>query len=210
MSAYHLMNSLVVPRPIAWVSTVNADGVPNLAPHSYFTVASVAPPMIAFVSIREKDTLRNIRISGEFVVNIASRALAEAMNETSVDAPSGVSEFALTGLATEPSSTVAPPRVAAAPGAIECAVEQIIELGDDPSFIVIGRVQMVHVANRVIDPDSGRVDPGLLDAVARLAGSGYSTITDRFSLDRPSWSAADVAPAPTSSTTNPPNPGVTP
>lgn len=181
---YFLLNSLVVPRPIAWVSTRAADGTANLAPHSYFTVVSDDPPMVAFVSIGDKDTVRNAREGGDFVVHVVDQRLVTHMNDSSASAPPDVSEFELAGLEQVESLHVRSPRVAAAPVAIECSVEQVVETGR--GRIVIGRCLHFHVAERLFD-DRGRVDPGRLDAVARMGGSTYATTRDRFDLVRPAY-----------------------
>lgn len=192
-ATYQLLNSLVAPRPIAWVSTIGADGVANIAPHSYFTVASVVPPTIAFTSVGEKGTLRNVQLNGEFVVSIVDHAHAEAMNMTAIDAPHGVSEFDLAELKMAASDTVEVPRVAGAPAALECRVDRIIEVGTEPSYLVLGVVSRVHLAERIID-DRDRIDVSALDAIARLGGSGYCTTRDRFTMRRPAWAADDTHP----------------
>jgi flavin reductase (DIM6/NTAB) family NADH-FMN oxidoreductase RutF len=143
---YFLMNSLVVPRPIAWVSTLAADGTRNLAPHSFFTVAATAPPSIAFTSIGDKDTVTNIRATGEFVVHVAGHDLVEQMNLSSASAPSDVSEFELAGVTAVDASIVAPPIVAEAPVAIECRLDRVVEIGN--SRMVIGECLAFHVAER--------------------------------------------------------------
>src|SRR3954451_2675563 len=114
-ATYPWLTAVVVPRPIAWVSTVCPDGVVNLAPPSFFTVASAEPPVVSFTSVGTKDSLRNIRATGEFVVNVAPRALAEQVNRTSTDFPPDVDELSAVGLHPEPSTAVAPPRVAESP-----------------------------------------------------------------------------------------------
>jgi flavin reductase (DIM6/NTAB) family NADH-FMN oxidoreductase RutF len=181
---YFLLNSLVVPRPIAWVSSLSAAGVPNLAPHSYFTVAASAPPSIAFTSIGDKDTVRNVRATGEFVVNVADHALVERMNVTSAAAPPDVSEFELAGVTPFASQHVAVPRVAEAPVAMECALDQVVEVGN--GRLIIGTVLAFHVAERLWN-ELDRVDPERLDAVARMGGSTYATTRDRFDLRRPTY-----------------------
>src|SRR3954449_6281245 len=122
-ATYPWLTAVVVPRPIAWVSTVSPDGAGNLAPHSFFTVASAEPPVVSFTSVRTKDSLRNIRQTGEFVVNLAPRGLAEAVNTTGTDFPPDVDELAAAGLSAEPSRLVRPPRVAQSPVALECVLE---------------------------------------------------------------------------------------
>jgi flavin reductase (DIM6/NTAB) family NADH-FMN oxidoreductase RutF len=180
---YFLLTSLVVPRPIAWVSTLAEDGTPNLAPHSFFNVASSAPPIVHFTSIGEKDSLRNARATGEYVVSIVSRDLVEDMNTTSADFPPEVSEFAWAGLASAPSHRVRPPRVARAKAALECRVVDIVSHGN-------GHMVFGEVVHYVIDDsiwDGGRVQPDLLDPVARLSGSAYAAQGEIFKLARPTY-----------------------
>lgn len=185
-SMYYLLNSIVVPRPIAWVSTVDGHGRTNLAPHSYMTVAAVAPPTLMFVSIGDKDTVRNVRATGCFVINSVDRRMATQMNTSAADAPPGVSEFGLAGLAEIASTHVAAPRVVGSPVAVECELDRIVEVGNQPSFVVLGRAVALHVAERLFD-ERGRVDPAELDAIARMGGSLYSTTADRFTLLRPRY-----------------------
>lgn len=179
---YFLLNSLVVPRPIAWVSTRSADGTANLAPHSYFTIAASAPPSLAFTSIGDKDTVTNVRASGEFVVHVVDRALVERMNLTSATAPPDVSEFDLAGLHGAAAELVDVPIVAEAPVAIECSLDRVVEVGN--GRLVIGACRAFHVAERLWD-ERDRVDPARLDAVARMGGSTYATTSERFDLPRP-------------------------
>lgn len=181
---YFLLNSLVVPRPIAWVSTRSADGTRNLAPHSYFTIAASDPPSVAFTSIGDKDTVRNVRDTGEFVVHVASHALVEQMNVTSAMAPPDVSEFELAGVHAVDADYVDAPIVAEAPIAIECRLTQVVEVGN--GRVIIGECLAFHVAERLWDAKD-RVDPERLDAVARMGGSTYATTRDRFELRRPSY-----------------------
>ncbi|MFF0815824.1 flavin reductase family protein [Rhodococcus sp. NPDC003318] len=148
---YALLTASVVPRPIAWVSTVSADGVANLAPYSFFTVASVTPAIVQFTSVTRKDSLENIEATGEFVVNLASESLAERVNATSATFPPDVDEFDAVGLTREPSALVAPPRVAESPIAIECGLHRVIEVGD--SFVVMGTVRAVAVRSEVLAED---------------------------------------------------------
>jgi flavin reductase (DIM6/NTAB) family NADH-FMN oxidoreductase RutF len=146
---YRLLTSVVVPRPIAWVSSLSADGVDNLAPHSFFTVACVDPPVVQFTSVGRKDSLHNVEATGEFVVNLAPEDLFEQVNATGTDFPHGVSEFDAVGLAREPSLRVAPPRVADSPVAVECVLHDTIGLGD--STVVFGRVVHAAVRTDVLD-----------------------------------------------------------
>lgn len=180
---YFLLTSLVVPRPIAWVSTLDADGRRNLAPHSYFNIISTDPPVVHFTSTGVKDTLRNVRATGEFVVNIVSAELVEAMNLSAADFPPEEDEFAWAELDDAPSRFVKPPRVARARAALECQLRQVLSVGN--GNMVFGDVVHVHVDDDVwVD---GRVDPGRLQPVGRLSGSNYAAITDVFKLPRPAW-----------------------
>lgn len=181
----HLLNAIVVPRAIAWVSTLSPDGVANLAPHSYYTVASTTPPVVLFVSSGVKDTLRNIQATGEFVVNVVSEELAEAMNLTAADFPPHLSEFAFAGLEQAPSVTVRPPRVARSPAALECRLLEIRPVGNPASYVIFGQVQHIRVSPRVWR--NGRIDPALLRPVGRLAGSDYSYTRLLFRMPRPRY-----------------------
>jgi flavin reductase (DIM6/NTAB) family NADH-FMN oxidoreductase RutF len=185
---YFLMTGLVIPRPIAWVSTTSPGGVDNVAPHSYFNLMAHDPPHIVFSSSgpREKDTYRNIVSSGEFVVNLVSQDNVEAMNLTATDFPPEESEFDWAGLTRVPSLQVSPPRVGESRAHLECRLVDVVPAGN--GRIIIGRVVHVHV-----DPTvwrDGRVDPELLDPVCRLAGTRYATLGEVFKLPRPTW--ADV------------------
>lgn len=182
---YRLLTSVVVPRPIAWVSTRSAAGVDNLAPHSFFTVACVDPPMVQFTSVGVKDSLTNAREAGEFVVCLATEPLFEQVNATGTDFPAGVSEFAAVGLTAEPSEKVAPPRVAESPVALECRLEQALTLGD--STVVIGRVVHASVRTDVFDGDPH--DGGLpridrLRPLARLGRDEWSTVGELLEISR--------------------------
>ena len=177
---YALLNSVVVPRPIAWVSTRSADGVLNLAPHSFFTVACVRPPMVQFTSVGRKDSLNNVEATGEFVVNFASEPLFEQVNASATDFPPEISEFAAVGLTTEPAATVAVPRVAESPVAIECTLHTTLELGD--CTVVIGQVRHIAIDSTVLDgnhPEVTRLRP-----LARLGKDEWSTIGEIRSIPR--------------------------
>jgi flavin reductase (DIM6/NTAB) family NADH-FMN oxidoreductase RutF len=181
---YFLLTSLVVPRPIAWVSTVSPDGARNLAPHSYFNAISSNPLVIHFTSTGEKDTLRNVKATGEFVVNIVSAPLAEVMNLTAANFPAEEDEFAWANLEDAPSKTITPPRVARAAAAFECTVNRIVSIGN--GHMVFGNVTHL-VVNEAVMRD-GRVAPDLLDAVGRLGGSWYTrAATDLFKMKRPTY-----------------------
>lgn len=180
--AYHLLTSLVVPRPIAWVSTLSEDGTRNLAPHSYFNVISSDPPIVHFTSSGLKDTLRNARATGEFVVNVVSRDLVDAMNVTAADFSPGEDEFAWADLESAPSTVVSPPRVAGTKAALECQVRKVLTMGN--GTMVFGEVVHIHVADEVWR--EGRVRPDLLRPVGRLSGSDYTFVEAIHHLPRPS------------------------
>ncbi|HXV92933.1 MAG TPA: flavin reductase family protein [Pseudonocardia sp.] len=182
---YRLLTSVVVPRPIAWVSTRSAAGVVNLAPHSFFTVSCVDPPMVQFTSVGVKDSLRNVRETGEFVVCLAPEGLFEQVNATGTDFPPDVDEFAAVGLGAEPSLRVTPPRVAESPVALECRLAHDIELGD--STVVIGNVVHAAVATETFDGDprdGGLPAIGRLRPLARLGRNQWATIGDVLAITR--------------------------
>ncbi len=181
VNPYKLLTSLVVPRPIAWVSTVDADGKGNLAPHSFFTVASGRPPVVLFSSLGRKDTVRNIEATGEFVVNFTSESMLEQVNASSAPFEHGDDEALELGIATEASETVAPHRVAASPASIECRLHSIVEVGH--AFVVFGEVTAITVAtDALVDglPAMERLRP-----VSRLGGSEWGRPPEVFDLVRP-------------------------
>jgi flavin reductase (DIM6/NTAB) family NADH-FMN oxidoreductase RutF len=188
-STYKLLIGCVVPRPIAWVSTVDADGVNNLAPFSFFMGVCQEPPTIAFSSgprARDrKDTVRNAELTGDFVVNVVDDDRAEQMNLTSGEYPPAIDEFALTGLTAAPSVRVRAPRVLEAPVSLECRVARIIPVGRGPHHLVLGEIVYFHVRDDVYDRTTGRVDIGRLRPVGRLAGHQYARIHDIFEMKRP-------------------------
>jgi flavin reductase (DIM6/NTAB) family NADH-FMN oxidoreductase RutF len=182
---YRLLTSVVVPRPIAWVATRSAEGVDNLAPHSFFTVSCVDPPMVQFTSVGMKDSLHNVLATGEFVVCLASEPLFEHVNATATNFPAGVSEFGEVGLTAEPSTRVAPPRVAESPVALECRLHRALELGD--STVVIGRVVHAAVASDVFDGDplhGGLPAIDRLRPLARLGRDDWATIGEVLTIAR--------------------------
>jgi flavin reductase (DIM6/NTAB) family NADH-FMN oxidoreductase RutF len=169
---YYFLNSVVVPRPIAWVSSRTPDGVDNLAPHSFFTVSSVDPPVVQFTSVGRKDSLSNIEQTRDFVVSLTPARLIEKVNATGTDFPPGVSEFDAVGVEREPSATGAAMRVADSPVALECTLHSTVAFGG--STVVFGRV--LHA---VIDEDAlrdGRPAIDLLDPVARLGGNEWGRL----------------------------------
>ncbi|MFV3333244.1 flavin reductase family protein [Pseudomonas sp. NY15437] len=189
--AYRWLASTVTPRPIAWVTTLSADGTSNLAPFSFFQVVSDSPPtLLVNTSVREdgslKDTLHNVRETGELVIQLVSAAQAEQMNATAAWLPRGVSEIEHAGIATLPSERVAPPRVAGAPVAFECQLAEIMPYpADNPaSMLIFARVLLAHIDDAVMQ-DARHVDPAKLDLVGRLGGTQYSYTRDTFSMIRP-------------------------
>lgn len=177
---YALLNSVVVPRPIAWVSSLSAAGVLNLAPHSFFTVSSVQPPMVQFTSVGRKDSLNNVEATREFVVNFAAEHLYEQVNASGTNFPPEVSEFEAIGVTAEPSRTVAVPRVAESPVALECTLHTTVELGD--CTLVIGQVRHLAIDETMLDgnhPDIHRLRP-----LARLGKDEWTTLGEVRSITR--------------------------
>jgi flavin reductase (DIM6/NTAB) family NADH-FMN oxidoreductase RutF len=190
-NAYQWMTSTILPRPIAWVSTISSDGRTNLAPFSFFQGVTANPPTLMFVPVNnrdgaKKDTIRNIEQVPEFVVNLVPRALAATMNDTAALLPYGESEFSRFGVAPAPSSKVRPPRVAESPVAYECVLDRIVNIGEGPlaANVVFGRILVGHVMDEVIGP-GGLPDSAKLDLVGRLGGEDYTSTRDVFNLVRP-------------------------
>jgi flavin reductase (DIM6/NTAB) family NADH-FMN oxidoreductase RutF len=177
---YGLLTSVILPRPIAWVSSVSADGVENLAPHSFFTVACVNPPVIQFTSVGRKDSLNNIDATGEFVVCLAPEALFEQVNASATDFPPDVSEFEAVGVSREPSERVRPCRVAESPVALECVRHETLSFGD--STVVFGRVVYAAIADSVLT--DGRPDVRKLRPLARLGGNEWGRLGEVVSISR--------------------------
>ena len=197
-SRYKVLTASVTPRPIAWVTTLSADGVVNAAPYSFFNVMGQDPPTVTLGLLRGptgfKDTATNILETGQFVINLVPYAAADAMNLTCMDAPPHVDELAAAGLTALPSEKVKPPRIGESPVSFECNVLASLVTGPTQA-IVVGRVLCAHVQDRfVMDPERCHIDTLALDLVARMHGSGwYSRQTDLFQLARPTyadWSAS--------------------
>ena len=185
-----VLTGVVVPRPIAFVSTMSKDGLINLAPYSFFNAVAYDPPTIVFSSSRHagdkrKDTLAHIEETGEFVVNIVVDDIAEAMNRTAAEYPSEVSEFEIAGLTPAPSERVKPPRVAESPVNMECRLLQVVPLGqgDHQHGLVIGQIVLMHVRDDIID--GHRINHQRLKPTGRLAGSMYCHTSDVFEMVRP-------------------------
>lgn len=185
-----LVNGLVAPRPIAWVSTIADDGTRNLAPFSFFNAFSFSPPVVAVgpgcrLGVH-KDSLANIKATGEFTVSVVTEALAERANLSSAEFPPDVNEWEIAGVDPAQSVAVRPPRVAQSPAAFECRVKTVVDLGRDeaPSnSLVIGSVLRIHVLEEALD---GLVPlPAVLGLVGRLGGPLWCTTRDRFVLHRP-------------------------
>ena len=188
---YKLMIGMIVPRPIAFVSTIDAAGVSNLAPFSYFTACSSNPPVVCFcTAVRSdprpyRDTLRNIEATGEFVVNMVSEELAEKMNLCAAEVPPEVDEFEISGLTPLASDLVKPPRVAESKAQMECRLHQIVRVSDKPGggILVLGEVLRFHVLDSIID--GYKIDPDRLNAIGRMGGPMYIRTHDRFEMQRP-------------------------
>lgn len=185
--------SCVVPRPIGWITTLSAEGRANLAPYSFFNGVAGEPPMVMFATNGRKpdgagkDSIANCEATGEFVANIATWDLRDAMNQTSLHAPSEVDEFELAGLETEPSQLVKPPRVKASPIHMECLYHQTVDLpSEDPearNAIVIGRVIGIHIRDSVLT--DGFVDMEKVKPIARLGYMDYTRVDLVFAMQRP-------------------------
>ncbi|HEY1794366.1 MAG TPA: flavin reductase family protein [Opitutaceae bacterium] len=189
--AYRWMTSTILPRPIAWVSTVSADGRTNLAPFSFFQGVCSNPPTLLFVPVNnrdgmKKDTLRNIEAVPEFVVNLVPLALATAMNATAANLPYGESEFHRFLVSEAKSTRVRPPRVAASPVAFECVLDRVVEIGSGPlaANVVFGRILAAHVRDDVMAAD-GFPDAARLDLIGRLGREDYTMTREAFNLERP-------------------------
>lgn len=188
---YKLMVGIIVPRPIAFVSTVSVEGILNLAPFSFFTGISANPPVICFSPMvrgsdsQRKDTLHNIEATREFVVNIVSEEFAAQMNATSAEFPPEVDEFAVSRLTPVASDLVKPPRVGESKASMECRLLQVVHVSPKPlgGSLVMGEVVRFHVRDEIVD--NFRVDPDALRAIGRMGGPTYCRITDRFDMVRP-------------------------
>jgi len=182
---YRFMIGIVLPRPIAFVSTIGSGGVLNVAPFSYFMPITNRPPLVGIsINLRggeHKDTLRNIRETGDFVVNAVSEPLLERVVKASGDWPREVDEFQLTGLTPVESDLVQSPRVGESPASLECRLHRVVELGD--AFFTVGEIVRAHVAEDVLT--DGRVDIAKLRPVGRLGGDGYSIVRDVVHHARP-------------------------
>ncbi len=189
---YHLLTSVVAPRPIAWVSTISAAGMPNLAPYSFFNAVAGFPPTVMFSVAyrrsepREKDTLINVKEIGEFVCHVVDEPLAEAMVKTAVDLPHGISEFDAVGLKAVPATEVRPLRLEAAPVAMECRVTQIVPVEGATNVMVLGQVLRFHIRKDLYRSHLGLVDTVQMQPITRLGGPvEYTKIGELIHLQTP-------------------------
>ena len=188
---YKLLTGCIIPRPIAWVSTIDTNGVPNLAPFSFFNGVGSNPPAVSIaVGATEsqdgrKDTLRNIQTTSEFVVNIVNEPLAEAMNETAINYPSTINEFEAAGLTMASCVIVQPPRVAEAPVSMECHLYTTVPVGEGPgsSTLVVGTIATIHVRDDIIN-ERLHIDVQRLQPIGRLAGPSYAFVRETFDMQR--------------------------
>lgn len=185
--------AILGPRPIGWISTLSETGVANLAPYSFFNVFNYRPPIVAFSSVGHKDTVRHAQRSGQFVCNLATRALAEAVNHSSIEAPPGTSEFTLCGLTPRASTQVQAPAVAESPVNLECEVLQVQRLHDRQgrpldTWMVLGEVVMVHIDPTLLCGPDGSYDTTAAAPILRGGGpADYFEVTAaaRFEMRRP-------------------------
>ncbi|ETR77550.1 flavin reductase [Afipia sp. P52-10] len=191
-TAYKLMTGAIVPRPVAWVTTQSAEGVVNAAPYSAYTLISPDPPLLVFHSSRrngDKDSARNIRATGEFVVNVANEDLLVQMHQCSASLPPDVSEPATFGIALSPSTTVTPPRIKASPICFECKQVQMFDVGNEPHTVIIGQIVHFYVADRLYR--DGRIDQAQLRPVARVGGPTYARLGELIHLPPPQGYRSD-------------------
>ena len=185
---YAAMIRAITPRPIAWVSTISPNGVPNLAPFSYFNGICSKPAALMFSPVNKadgskKDTVRNIEANGQFVVNVVPYSAAEPMFKTAGDFDYEQNEFEKAGLSETPSLRVAPPSVNQSPIQMECELIQIVPVGEGPmaANVIIGKILLMNIDDRILG-DKGKIDPQLLDTIGRMGGRSYCRTTDRFDL----------------------------
>lgn len=190
-NVYKILTGTVIPRPIGWISSVSKDGIPNLAPFSFFNAVGEDPPHVMFSTVRSgntnKDTLNNVLETGQFVVNMATEDLVDAMNATSVNLPPDGNEFDYAGLTAEPSVLVKPPRVKESPVSFECELVHHYSLEghtDGGATIMIGRIVMFHVDDSVL-LDDYKINQEVYRPIARLAGANYAKLGEIFSIKRP-------------------------
>lgn len=188
---YKILSGAIIPRPIAWVSSINEEGITNLAPFSFFNMVGDDPPHIMFSTVRtgdkNKDTLNNVLATKQFVVNLATEDLVEKMNDTSASLPPNESEFDFAGLAPAPSVFIKPPRVQESPVSMECELVHHYSLEghqDGGATIMIGRIVMIHIDESIL-LDDFKINMETYKPVARLAGANYAGLGEIFSIKRP-------------------------
>lgn len=190
---YHLLTRCVAPRPIAFVSTLSPEGAPNLAPFSYFNLGGLKPPSLVFCPVNDregkvKDTLYNIERTGEYVVNVVTREMAQQMNLTSFTFPRGVNEFLEAGFTPAPAVHVRAPRVAESPVSLECRLHQIVTHGEGPlaGNYIIGEILLIEIRDDLLDP-SGLPDTSRMGLIGRMGGDFYVDTIEQalFELRRP-------------------------
>ena len=195
---YKLLVGTVVPRPIAFVSSLDGSGTRNIAPFTYFTLCSSKTPYAVFRPVHRgpglapKDTLRNVQETGEFVVNIVSEDILDQMNVTAADYPPEIDEFTVSGLTPLASDRVEPPRVKESRVQLECVLKDILVLSDKPGggCLVIGEIVLMHIDRSILaDPENSlfKVDPEKLNAIGRMGGPSYARTHDLIHLERPRW-----------------------
>ncbi len=186
-----VLTGVIVPRPIAFVSSVSSEGIVNLAPFSFFNAMAYDPATIVMgisrsAGWKEKDTLSNIEATGEFVVNVVVDDISEAMNRTAAEFPADVDEFEIAGLTAKPSKKVRAPRVAESPVNMECKLSQVVEIGDGTNHaIVIGEILLMHVRDDIIS--GHRINHQRLQPVGRLAGNMYCSTHEVYEMVRPQY-----------------------
>lgn len=193
--SHNPFNAIVVPRPIGWISTLSKDGIPNLAPYSFFNAVAYDPPQVMFSATSghrhggQKDSVQNAQDTGEFVVNVVTYDLRKQMNASAVSAPSNINEFEYAKLTQEPSERVKAPRVAESPIHLECQYTQTVELPTDnpvePNTIIFGQVIGIHIREEVIK--DGKLDLQTIQPIGRLGYLDYVHVTKSFNMDRPTW-----------------------
>ncbi len=188
---YKLLTGVIVPRPIALVTSQNEDGLVNAAPFSFFNIVGSNPPIVALgigdkSEDEAKDSAKNIRKSGEFVVNLVARAMTDAMNICAVDFPSGISEVEAAKLQTAPSQIVGVPRLALSPAALECRAHTTLQIGENR--VILGEVVALFIADEFVDNSKHHVDSARLDLIGRMGGAGaYTDTSGTFELARLSF-----------------------
>ena len=183
---YKLLTGVVVPRPIALVTTVDLEGRVNAAPFSFFNAMGSDPPIVSFSPGATKHTYHNIKLTQEFVVNLVPESIAQAMNITATDFPEGTNELELAGLTTLPSRKIKPPRIAESPVNLECRLNTILEIG--MNRVVIGEVLEIHIADEFVDAEKWYVKTNELHLIGRMGGlGGYTTTRETFEIPRISY-----------------------